>query len=393
MCLGFFGDPMQQIYQTGVGEISAQPGWVTLKKPENFRSAEKILAVINRVRADADGLTQVSGLAPEQRRAGEVYFFVLPTDDNRTKNLEQVRKWLTEHGSSGNWTGEAVGDGAKILMIMHKMSARRLGFLDLHAAFHLTGSRLGEAFDEGTAWPLAPFVNVIMPLCSARNGNPSSAIAILRKHGTVLLDESLGMTTVEAALSTTREAVARLRDIVAAAGPGSIGRALRAAFTSGLIAPDPRLSAYLDPEGDNSDFLQSDNLPVLDAFMQCDVVELPGYVEYTSNQSPYSTQHGTKGSEFPRVVVVIDDDEGKWPMYSYEKLLGLRELSTRDEENRASGIDSVVERTRRLLYVCVSRAMNALAVVLFAADVDAAIQALKASGLPGAGEPMTLDNF
>jgi DNA helicase II / ATP-dependent DNA helicase PcrA len=41
VCLGFFGDPMQQIYQTGVGQISAEPGWAILKKPENFRSAEK----------------------------------------------------------------------------------------------------------------------------------------------------------------------------------------------------------------------------------------------------------------------------------------------------------------------------------------------------------------
>ncbi|HEX9084273.1 MAG TPA: hypothetical protein VF836_06015 [Gemmatimonadaceae bacterium] len=278
-------------------------------------------------------------------------------------------------------------------MIMHKMAARRQGFIDLHAAFHLRDSRLGEAFDEGSAWPLTPFMNVIIPLCSAGSGNPSSTIAILRKHGTVLLDESLEKTTVEAALSTTREAVAQLRDIVAAAGPGSIGRALRVAFTSGLIDPDPRLSAYLDPEGDNTDVLRSDNLPVLDAFMQCDVAELPGYVEYVSNQSPYSTQHGTKGSEFPRVIVVIDDDEGKYSLYSYEKLLGLRELSARDEENRASGIDSVIERTRRLLYVCVSRAMSALAVVLFTADVDAAIQALEASGLPGAEEPVTLDKF
>jgi hypothetical protein len=38
-------------------------------------------------------------------------------------------------------------------------------------------------------------------------------------------------------------------------------------------------------------------------------------------------------------------------------------------------------------------ALNALAVVLFAADVDAAIQALEASGLPGAEEPVTLDKF
>jgi len=393
VCVGFFGDPMQQIYQTGVGEISAEPGWVTLKKPENFRSAEKILTVINRVRADADGLTQVSGLPAEQRRQGEVYFFVLPADDSRTGNLERVRNWLTEHSSSGCWTGDSLGDGAKILMITHKMAARRLGFLDVYNAFHLSGSRLRDAFDEGSAWPLTPFMNVIMPLCSAGNVNSSSEVAILRKHGTVLSDELLGKTSVEPILSAARRAVAQLRVIVAAAGAGSVGRTLRVAFDAGLIDPDPRLSAFLHPEVDSGDVIHPDNLPVLDAFMQCDVAELRGYIEYISNQSPYSTQHGTKGSEFLRVIVVIDDDEGQFPLYSYEKLLGLRELSARDEENQACGSDSVVERTRRLLYVCISRAMNALAVVLFAADVDAAIGALKVSGLPGAEEPLTLNEL
>ena len=393
VCLGFFGDPMQQIYQTGVGEISPEPGWVTLKKPENFRSAEKILTVINRVRADADGLTQVSGLPTEQRRSGEVYFFVLPADNSRTRNLERVRNWLTEHSSSGGWMGDAASEGAKILMIVHKMAARRLGFLDLYNAFHLSGSRLRDAFDEGSAWPLTPFMNVIMPLCSAGNGKPSSEVAILRKYSTVLSDESLGKNTLEAALSAAREAVTQLRNIVAVAGAGSVGRALRVAFNAGLIDPDPRLSAYLYAEGNGSDSLDSGNFPVLDAFMRRDVAELWGYIEYLGNQSPYSTQHGTKGSEFPRVIVVIDDDEGQFPLYSYEKLLGLRELSTRDEENQASGSDSVIERTRRLLYVCISRAMNALAVVLFAADVEAAIAALKASGLPGTEEPLTLNKM
>jgi DNA helicase II / ATP-dependent DNA helicase PcrA len=279
-------------------------------------------------------------------------------------------------------------------MIMHKMAARRLGFLNLRTAFHLTGSTLGEAFDAGSAWPLTPFTNVIMPLCDMTDRSPSSAIAVLREHGRILLDESLGKTTLSAALSATREAVTQLRGIVAAAGPGSIGRALRVALAAGLIDPDPRLSAYLDPEGDDSDVLLPDNVTqALGAFMPWDVAELPRYVEYVSGLSPYSTQHGTKGSEFPRVIVVIDDNEGNWPLYSYEKLLGLRELSAQDTENRASGTDSALERTRRLLYVCVSRAMNALAVVMFAANVDAAIHALESSGLAESGNLMTLDNL
>lgn len=83
-----------------------------------------------------------------------------------------------------------------------------------------------------------------------------------------------------------------------------------------------------------------------------------------NHESAHSTQHGTKGSEFERVVVVLDDDEGRYTLYSYDKFLGLKELSDNDLENQAQGRDSAVERTRRLFYVCVSRAKHSLAMVL-----------------------------
>lgn len=38
-CLGFFGDPMQQIYTTGVGDIDLGDDWVRFDKPDNFRSS------------------------------------------------------------------------------------------------------------------------------------------------------------------------------------------------------------------------------------------------------------------------------------------------------------------------------------------------------------------
>jgi DNA helicase II / ATP-dependent DNA helicase PcrA len=120
--------------------------------------------------------------------------------------------------------------------------------------------------------------------------------------------------------------------------------------------------------------------------MACDIAELSGYYEYVEQRSPYSTQHGTKGAEFRRVLVVLDDEEGRHNQYSYDKLFGLRALSGTDNDNIDAGKDSVLDRTRRLLYVCVSRATDALAVVLFAQDVAAAAAAMKA-GIAG-GQPV-----
>lgn len=50
-------------------------------------------------------------------------------------------------------------------------------------------------------------------------------------------------------------------------------------------------------------------------------------------------------------------------------------------ENLRQGEDSVVDRTRRLFYVCCSRAVQDLAVVLFAPNVAAAKQVSQEKGL------------
>jgi len=105
-------------------------------------------------------------------------------------------------------------------------------------------------------------------------------------------------------------------------------------------------------------------------FMYCDSIELWGYLKYIENQSPFSTQQGIKGAEFKRVLVVIDDEESTAISFSYGKYLGLTPLSDTDKSNIENNRDSVVDRTRRLFYVCCSRAVEDLAVVIFTNDVD-----------------------
>jgi DNA helicase-2/ATP-dependent DNA helicase PcrA len=392
VCLGFFGDPMQQIYQRSAGAIALEPGWESIKKPENFRSSDRVLEVINQVRAKADGLIQVSGRQAEKRVEGECFFFVLPTDDLRTDRLEQVRAWLDKHSKAGGWTGDSADetDGAKILMIVHRMAAKRMGFEHLYAAFKDNHSAsLEKAFEEGKAWPLRPFESVILPICLAESADSPEVIDALRGNGGALSPDIVGA-DVKAKLALAREAVGRLRKTVEAGGPGSVEAALRLALEAELFEPDPRLSAYLEPEGEHADVVLSPTtLDTLSAFMACDVGELPGYFKYIRQESPYSTQHGTKGAEFRKVIVVLDDDEGRYNLYSYEKLFGIARLSDKDQEHLAAGEDSVLERTRRLLYVCVSRAVESLAVVFFASDVAAAETALDESGLLDGGKVLT----
>ncbi|GAA2446808.1 UvrD-helicase domain-containing protein [Streptomyces glaucus] len=392
ICLGFFGDPMQNIFQRGVGSISEEPGWQRIDKPENFRSSQKVLGVINQVRSEGDGMVQRSGRPPEKQVAGELFFFVLPADEQRSQRLEHVRAWLTQHSSAGSWAADSAnrGEGAKILMIVHRMVAKRMGFEHLYAAFHDSGSKsLKEAFDEGSAWPIRPFDDVILPICEAESVNSPTVIATLRRSGGLFNEETPDL-DVRKRLTLARDAVAHVRRAVAEGGPGSVGKVLKLAMTANLIAPDPRLSAYIKPDGQHAEVvLTSETKNALDAFTACDIKELSAYFKYIRQQSPYSTQHGTKGAEFPKVVAVLDDEEGNYNLYSYEKLFGIKELSDNDKRNLSAGRDSVLERTRRLLYVCVSRAVESLAVVVFASDVAGAKLAIENSHITGGEKILT----
>ena len=61
--------------------------------------------------------------------------------------------------------------------------------------------------------------------------------------------------------------------------------------------------------------------------------------------------------------------------------MGIKPLSDRDKANRREGNETVVERTRRLFYVCCTRALKDLIVVLFTADLVTAQRQIRELGL------------
>lgn len=392
VCLGFFGDPMQRIYPTGAGVVPPEEGWAEITKPENFRSTDTVLALVNAVRAGGDDLVQEAPKRTGTEQQGEAYLFVLPADEERSANLESVRAWLDEHSELGNWSRSEIDGGSKVLMITHRMAARRLGFDGLWRAFDEHASQsLAEAFTEGTTWVLAPFRNVIEPICAPPIGRSAEVLGVLRAHSPMLGNNSTGA-DFKAALSAARDAVGELRGLTQSGA--TLRELLSSASASGLVDLDPRLGVFLDPEGLHRAVVLDDaDRELLENALACTYVELAGYRDYVTKVSPYSTHHGTKGAEFDRVVVVVDDDEGAFPNISYGKLLGIEGLSETDQRNLANGTDSVLDRSRRLLYVCVSRARRGVAIVLFTADVPAALDVLKSGPLAHYVELREIDDL
>ena len=67
-------------------------------------------------------------------------------------------------------------------------------------------------------------------------------------------------------------------------------------------------------------------------------------------------------------MVVIDDEEARGFLFSYEKLFGIKAKSDTDRRNEQSGNETSIDRTRRLFYVTCSRAQNSLAIVDYTGD-------------------------
>ncbi len=97
------------------------------------------------------------------------------------------------------------------------------------------------------------------------------------------------------------------------------------------------------------------------------------YASFIANNTAFSTQHGVKGEQYRKVMVVYDDVEAYWNNYSFSKVLTPRTAGAPTDKQR--------ERSQKLAYVSFSRAMEDLRVLLFTIDPEAARQELIQSKL------------
>jgi len=375
-CVGFFGDPMQKIYMQGAGPIPEQDGWKTLEKPENFRCPRAVLRVINRIRTEDDRLEQERGRhitqdSEEIPVEGSARVLIMPADNRRQERLEEARRWLVDQDGNADWLENENEQALRLLVLVHRMAAARLGFPNLYAALNdKSPQELSTGLVDGTAWVTRPFLSFLLPLVLARReGREFEVIRLLRKYCPRLQSDELATNDTAGLLNELVEQVNELMELLEESSGVRIGDVMCFVRGSNFVALDERyielINAYtetteavLDPAIENAAL----------RFMQCEAAELWGYRKYIERMSPFSTQQGIKGAEFDKVIVVVDDQEGKTNTFSYGKYFGVTELSETDRSNIASGKDSVVDRTRRLFYVCCSRALSHLVVVIFSED-------------------------
>lgn len=392
-CLGFFGDPVQKIYMQGTGPIPPEDGWEILEKPENFRCPQAVLRVINKIRAEDDGLQQTRGRretvnGEEMPVEGTARVLVLSANGRRQERLEDARRWLAEQDDDESWLEEEDESALRVLVLVHRMAAIRLGFPNLYGALNdKAPENLKTGLVDGTAWVFQPFLPYILPLILARGERREFEIVrLLRKYCPRLQPEALVGRDTAAALNDMQADVTTLVNMLEPGDDTCIGDVAAFLRDRNLFVFDQQYNELLDSfaldnllEGVE---LGADPSPENAGlrFMRCAAKELWGYRKYIEKLSPFATQQGIKGAEFDKVLVVVDDQEGKSPTFSYGKYFGVTPLSDIDEKNIAEKKDSVIDRTRRLFYVCCSRALSDLTVVIFTENTAQMQNALAEKG-------------
>ena len=421
--VGFFGDSMQSIYDGSVGNLNTYkevkpPKVKEVIKKQNRRNPVLVINLANQLRDD--GLKQRPSddlLAPNMNgdgtpKQGCIKFLHSDNDD-----LDAIRMHLGWDFSDTQQTKE--------LNLTHNLIASKAGFPSLMRIYdgdkildyvkrikslikekapdtEVEGKSFGEVVDELKAGkdekslkPVLPtkgmqeyinqhkaefefvqemdfqtisslYVSKDQLLDDKKNdtqdeGRPSSQRDDLIKHlfkiqhnillyqqnkiSEFLRHTDFALTSV-AAKRELKKSIEALTEV----GEKTIGQIIQEANDYGVAQIDDRLNRFIK------------NKP----YIYRQVTEVPfsqlkNLYLYLEGYTPFSTQHKTKGAEFKNVFVILDN--GNWNQYNFEALF------------TGVGKDTVLERTRKIFYVCCTRAKENLAVFFHRPSTEVIVKA------------------
>ena len=325
---GFFGDSWQTIYQSNnvCGTID-HPKIVEIKKASNFRSAPKIVSLLNYIRPE---LPQVSA---EDDFQGEVY--AITCDDflgerRQEKNFKgdlpacELRKRL-------NRLSQAIqtkypNESLKTLMITHKVLATQQGY-----------ERLLEIIDNGLRDKedvfLLFFMNTVEPIFQALTG-----------HNMQLLFDTLKLKRYPINNKAEKQKWKDLENNLCRARNGKTVDVLKVVIESKLVPVDQPVRAYYQEYFDTPELQYSGT--TIKEFLDLEYSQFVSAIQFLQPEAKYSTEHGVKGEEYDNVIFAISKG---WNQYQFETYAPMIRGTI------PKGKESSFVRNRNLFYVCCSR--------------------------------------
>jgi DNA helicase-2/ATP-dependent DNA helicase PcrA len=407
--VGFFGDAMQSIYSDSGGDILSQVelGNISeVKKEQNRRNPRLVFELANRLRYD--GIVQRASedaTAPNmwegKVKDGTVRFYYT-TGDN--EDLGAVRRHL-------GWDFSDVAE-TKELNLTHNLIAPQAGFGDLMAIYDKDGildfrdrivdhikkyddlskftgltfeaaiaslqkGKTGAALKAVSPTPaMRDFITMHPHLLADANGRDFEGFRQMYVNKDLLIGEKKHSDQEVARKGASRcefiEHVFHIHEVAHLYETGRYNEFLRKTeFKLSRASDKSILRGYIE------EIYSMSNRPVIEIIELADrrglcriddslldfknrkpylyerVKSVPyrsfmSLYDYLEGRTGYSTQHKIKGLEFEKVLVVLDS--GGWNKYNFAYLF------------EGQGTESVLNRTKKLFYVCCTRAKDTLAV-------------------------------
>lgn len=371
--VGYFGDPWQQIYDDRAGDFAPPEGGDIITKTENFRSSKSVITFLNAFRTDVKQYPA----GGNKDRAGAIFVRLIraekPEEPRNTYSQAQIGRALERMDNALTVWGWKDRDDVMMLLLARQMIARRVGFGPLNDLFNddrMASGRAKDAYEDGSHILLAPFLSTICPLLRAReSGEGHQVIEVLRRESPAFaIDGDNATRSLRHMLQASQTAIDELHRRWS---EDTVGGILRHCASTRLIRVSDRLREHLarEPRAEAYDealHVQEKGDWLADAFFAMTPGTLLPYAKFIQENSAFSTQHGVKGEEYKRVLVLYDDVEAKWNLYNFNKMLTPR---TSGEPTAGQ-----LEKSRKLAYVSFSRAEDELGIILFTAHPEAAKQ-------------------
>jgi len=323
--IGFFGDKMQQIYDTGIGEIPKEYNLRRIPKDENYRSSIEVVNLLNKIRDD---------IKQEfcKKEHGSILFYHQP-------NLVSLdTKKFIEENLKSQWHLNGVKD-SKILYLTHRFISKENQYEDLYKFYKYTDVITDNKNNRDSS-PHTDFLFDIEEIINLYINNKTQ--------------DFLNKTTYEINSFLEKKQLKKLMDeLIITRNNQKIEDVIKYVIENNILPQSEKMVNY--------DFEDEDKKQFYENMMMLDYAQFVRLYQVQQEHTPFSTQHGTKGDEFDNVLIVIDDNA--WNKYNFNEYF-----------SDINGTSSRIKKSKNLFYVICSRARNNLAILFVSELSDAAKQ-------------------
>ncbi len=406
--IGFFGDSMQSIYDEGVGDLNEYKLKKIVKK-QNRRNPRRVIEIANKFRDDK--IIQIPSKdkkAPNMDENGVIIegnikfiYGKEPEDINFLKNKALFKSWDFLNGEQ-----------TRELRLTHKYNAEMAGFKKLYNLYNddliivlidkikknidnnenekkllnelvlelrptynrkdlfeeITSNKIYESIYqniENLAWKdvlekckinkeslMSYKFNGISGKYEANSYRDKvlQRLDILNElielYESKKFNEFLKKTKFSIQNKNDKSKLKEMMNYLILEDRKTIEEVLDFSEKQGLIKEDTDFDNYISVKG----------FYLWERIKKISFKEYRNSILYLKEFSPISTQHSIKGNEFDNVLVVL---ESNWNKYDFETLFG-----------KGSENENVIKRTRKLFYVCMTRAKKNLVIYMPTDDLE-----------------------